>query len=166
MRHGMVLFSVFQSVDDPLRRSWVQFRERLHGAGGDAHADGGADGGVVDGIWRLLAANHRELARSARSYASSADARAHVIAMQHRHVPLDPVVVSDPPGRHGWYCRDAVSPVMTGARWYATRAAAAEAAEFAVAVLALAEVSPVVLRMTPSRRRTPVPSVDGVGAGW
>jgi len=165
-----VLFSPFRSSTDPLRVAWTNFREMVHNAldqankasdsartpGGFANIGGtGRPAGNVanatpalpptnqtSGFWRLLAPNHREIARSSYIYSSFVGARAHVLKLGENTAAMVIVTVHGPTaGTHGWYITVDGKPVMTCTRWYETTHASLDAAEGARAAFPLAFVS-------------------------
>ena len=138
-----VLFSPFRSSADPLRVAWTNFRELVHNsldednkASGSTRTPGGFAniGGTgrpagnvanaapslppanqVSGLWRLLAPNHREIARSSYIYSTFLGARTHVLNLQESTAATVIVTVHGPTaGTHGWYITVRGKPVMTG----------------------------------------------------
>jgi hypothetical protein len=165
-----VLFSPFRSSNDPLRVAWTSFRELVHNAldqankaSGSARTPGGfanfggtgrPAGNVANvtpalpptnqasGFWRLLAPNHREIARSSYIYGTFVGARSHVLALRENTSAMVIVTVHGPTaGTHGWYITVDGKPVMTCTRWYETTHASLDAAEGARAAFPLAFVS-------------------------
>jgi hypothetical protein len=165
-----VLFSPFRSSTDPLRVAWTNFRELVHNAldqankaseskrtpGGFANIGGtGRPAGNVanvtpalpptnqpSGFWRLLAPNHREIARSSYIYGTFLGARAHVLNLRENTAAMVIVTVHGPTaGTHGWYITVEGKPVMTCTRWYETTHASLDAAEGARAAFPVAFVS-------------------------
>jgi hypothetical protein len=145
-----VLFASFRVPNDPLRRAWAQFRAQVHRP--PVLPQPPAE--VQVGIWRLLASNNRELARSAAAYTTFAAARAHVLEIQFAAADLHPVIVTDPEHGYGWCVESGGVVVMTCARWQATAALASSAAKTAGLAIASADIAGLPLRMTPSGRRT------------
>jgi hypothetical protein len=145
-----ILFASFRLPNDPLRRAWAQFRAQIERP---SPASPPAD--VQVGIWRLLASNNRELGRSAAAYATFAEARAHVLAIQASGPELHAAIVAAPEHGYGWCLETRDVVVMTCVRWHATAALAFAAARTAQVALLAAEVSPMPHRMTRSGRRTP-----------
>lgn len=156
-----MLFASFRAPNDPLRGAWAQFRAQVHRP--PVLAQPPAE--VQVGIWRLLAPNNRELARSAAAYTTFAAARAHVLEIQCSTAELHPVIVMDAEHGYGWCAESDGVVVMTCARWQPTAAMAISAATTAGLALASAEVAGRPLRMTRSGRRTPR-SLGVVDGSW
>lgn len=91
------------------------------------------------GIWRLLARNNRELARSVRLFISADAATAHVRALQAASDHLDlRVIQGESHGDCLWVAMLDGHPVLMSARTYEGAAAARAASLGAIAALALA----------------------------
>lgn len=149
----VIVFSAFRSLFDPRLQGWAKFREHLqdsarvaevvsqgisegiseaHRARQDrsgASLSGPTGVPAQSGIWRLLAANNREIGRSSSLYSSFARARAHVLQLQARVGDLTVTSVNGPTaGTHGWYIALDGVAVMTSGRWYGAAASSLEAA--------------------------------------
>jgi len=106
----------------------------------------GPDGSTLarahSGIWRVLAPNSRELARSSSVYGTFAGARAHVLELKNR---VDEMVVSlvkgPTAGTHGWIVRVGDVIVMTSGRWYGGASSSREAAVGAILAFRSARVA-------------------------
>jgi len=162
-----VLFASFRSEDDPLRRSWTDFRDQLGALAApigrlrqektlikrrSGNATIPAEG---SGIWRLLAPNNRELARSSYIYSSFTLARDHVVRLHGDASELAVSVVRGPvPGSYGWFLSLNTTPVMMGPRWYERSNTCRSAAQGALLAFQSARIAEAPLRTTPSGRRT------------
>lgn len=134
-----VVFSFFASVEDAALRAWMRFRREIEQAPVlDRHRSAGLRSAPVivvvpapapsatvaarfvkPGVWRLLASNNRELARSAQAYASLAEARAHALEICERVDELVVVEVIGPlAGTRGWYLTLDSVIVVTCSRRY------------------------------------------------
>jgi hypothetical protein len=93
-------------------------------------------------VWRLLAPNNRELARSAHLYRSIADAERHAVQLQNSADDLDVTLVLGPrPGMRGWVAAHRGVVVLTCGRWYGGAAANSESAAAAVQLVATAAIA-------------------------
>jgi hypothetical protein len=152
-------FSSFSSYSDPMPRAWQRFRDLLTsgGAGNVDDLDPVRSGDSSVCVWRLLASNNRELARSARLYATLDDALAHVAMLRLDSTELTTVSMHGPnAGTHGWF---AATPsgltVMTCGRWYGALGASVEAGHQAIDALRAASVHSDAHRLlSPDRRRS------------
>lgn len=179
-----IVFSMFRSSTDPMFLAWARF---LHAVEAGARrsatvaavtvtvAPGGPSGPLEAvrrsqpvaravsptapcGVWRVLAPNNRELARSARAYTSFASARAHVTALRASVGELGVVSVNgDRVGMSGWYGTRNGLPVITCGRWYGAAASGATAALQALEALAEAVVEDAPRRLEPPRRASMAP---------
>jgi hypothetical protein len=165
-----VVFSAFRSNTDPAFLGWVSFREHVHAASGSGSADPmpipydtasaprpaqdpAAAANAPFGVWRLLATNHREVARSSYLYRSGAGARAHARQLQNLVDDMVVTTLSGPlAGTHGWSIAIGGSPVMTCARWYGATATSLEAASGAIEALRTARINDDLPPAVPARR--------------
>lgn len=93
-------------------------------------------------VWRLLAPNNRELARSAHLYRTIADAERHAVQLQNTADELDVSLVLGPrPGMRGWVAAHRGIVVLTCGRWYGGAAANSESAAAAVLLIATAAIA-------------------------
>ncbi|WP_374946937.1 hypothetical protein [Agreia sp.] len=152
-----IVFSSFTSAADPMPRAWSRFRDQLTSTD-QRPVDGLADpqsGSVC--VWRLLASNNRELARSAVLYRSFDDARAAVFAARLPRQDFEIRSVHGPnAGTHGWFAQEPDgSPLMTCGRWYGAHAASVDAAQHSIEAFCLATVlAEGPRRLSPDRRRS------------
>jgi hypothetical protein len=109
------------------------------------------------GVWRLLASNNREIARSSRIYVSSTEARSDIDRICLR---WDELAVTEVVGRNrgmrGWYARLAEEPVITCSRWYETSSSSFAASQDATEAMQIAVLSDAVRKLEApdqSRRR-------------
>jgi len=94
------------------------------------------------GVWRLLASNNRELARSWRAYPSFEAARAEVERLQQRADALQIAVVRGESASHyGWFALLDGEPVISSGRWFGASSTSQHSAETALAELALATIT-------------------------
>lgn len=148
MGDPVVLFATVGHPWSQLERSWAQFQSKL-----DPRAT--ADAIPADGvIWRLLASNHRELARSGRVYENFDEARSHLFALREAPEQLQVHVVVIEPTSYGWTADGPNPKSMTCARWYANAADALSGGRAAIAALLRADVAGIAHRTTTSGRRT------------
>jgi hypothetical protein len=149
--HPVVVFSTFRSEAEPTMRSWARFRNQIKSAHphdengysestlGKVHASQSRQTGT---FWRLMAPNHRELARSYFLYSSLATARNHVIKLIEQVDQISVLTLRGEEVRtHGWYATIDGEPVMTCGRWYEGSAASISAAAGSLRSLAAAVVS-------------------------
>ncbi|MCC2032596.1 hypothetical protein [Microbacterium allomyrinae] len=157
-----VTFTEFRSPDDPMLLAWARFRGVLAaGLTAALPVPRAAPAGKRDsGLWRLLATNNRELARSFLLYTRFEAAHAHVEELQANHGTLRIVHLSGASsGSRGWLITAADVPVMTCSRWYGSLSTAAAAAEGALEAFRGAVPADAPDRSDASgrfRRRTPV----------
>jgi hypothetical protein len=146
-----VLFIAFPSLDAPGLVAWTQFRECVERgiASGEPMLD------VPDrtltraptaqapvGIWRMLASNHREVARSARAFPSFESARLAVVELQVADAPLEIRTFHGPTSStHGWAALSGGRAVLTCSRWYETASVSHEAAAWSIAAFRSATVA-------------------------
>jgi hypothetical protein len=163
----------FPSKNDQRFRGWASFRDSI-GSGrpvGDAAppvtARRPADFGIVElssvGIWRLLASNNRELARSWVAYPSFDAARADVTRLQGS---VDELVVSivrgETASQYGWLATLDGEPVISSGRWFGASSTSLHSALTTLADFALAAVSPAPVRATDRRAR----ALSDAGSSW
>ena len=159
-----LVFLAFPSKNDQRFRGWATFRESI-GSGkpvGDtgpiAAARRPADYGIVElasvGIWRLLASNNRELARSWVAYTSFEAARDDVTRLQQR---VDDLVVSvvrgESASQYGWLATLDGEPVISSGRWFGASSTSLHSALTTLADFALASVSPTPVRAADRKTR-------------
>jgi len=144
-----VLFIAFPSFDAPGLIAWTQFRDSI-ARGLDALDPSLTDRTLARassperpvGIWRMLASNHREIARSARVYPSFDTARGAVTELQLTVEPLEIRTFHGPTSStHGWAALASGRAVITCARWYETASASQEAAASSIAAFQHASVA-------------------------
>ena len=154
-----IAFSSFHSASDPQFAVWQRVNARILGSA-SATARPQNSAVLVEpmlrtaprGIWQLLAANNRELGRSAQAYPSFRDALSHVEEI--REVAAQLAIRID---RHAhletwyWVADSSGHPVITSARYFSSAAEAAKTATGAVFALAQAtfDATP---RSRPGRR--------------
>ncbi|WP_394554312.1 hypothetical protein ACDF64_06845 [Agromyces sp. MMS24-JH15] len=138
-------FSAFRTDRDPMLAAWQRFRGRL-----SQQATPGTDAAslanIVEadewGVWRLLASNNREVARSAWAYHSFGAARSHVLRLREHADRLEVSLVDGPlVDSRGWTIGLDGTIAMTCARWYPSTASCTAAAENARNLLAVALVT-------------------------
>jgi hypothetical protein len=138
-----LVFSVFESVQDPRYDGWVRFRDAI--STGIPFTDRSTPPAPIvscpiglarPAIWRLLASNHREIGRSWSAYSTFDAARGHVLELQQRVAELDVVVIRDArAGRYGWIASLRGKPVITAGRWFGASSASSDSAAVALAAL-------------------------------
>lgn len=145
MSGSSVLFMAFPARDAPGLVAWTRFRELI--TSGMSASDPSLKDRVtaVDtsplGIWRMLASNNREVARSAAAYPSFESARRAVLALQDADDPFEIVTFHGPSsGTHGWVALSNGQAVLTCARWYETASISLEVSTSAVAAFRSAYV--------------------------
>lgn len=159
----------FADDRDPMLHAWLRFRDAVAAAEpveAERHlAVAAAPVGrlpqprLVDDaphitVWRLLAPNNRELARSARCYATPDDALAHLAALREHAGGLRVATVAGSQAeRHGWYLSLGLVPVLTCSRWYGVQSASLESADAARRAMAEAPIEERVQVLNGSRRR-------------
>lgn len=168
-----LVFLAFTSKNDQRFRGWASFRDSI-GSGkpvGDAApvaaARRPADHGVVElssvGIWRLLASNNRELARSWIAYPTFEAARDDVMRLQRS---VDDLVVSvvrgETASQYGWLATLDGEPVISSGRWFGASSTSLHSALTTLADFALAAVSPAPVRATDRKAR----ALSDAGPSW
>ncbi|MGO4102895.1 hypothetical protein AB4Y63_02995 [Leifsonia sp. YAF41] len=109
-------------------------------------------GAAPRGVWQLLAANNRELGRSARAYPSFREALSHVAEIREAAAQLALRVDRHQHlGTWFWIAEYGDEPVITSARFFGSAAEAAKTATGAVLAIALAAVDELP-RSRPARR--------------
>lgn len=137
-----MVFAAFASETDPRFVGWNTMRRQLQGQPSAAAASEPLRLPPHSGIWRLLAPNNRELARSARLYAGEAAAAEHFLELQGRVDRFEVIPAHGPVvTANGWLAVLDGRVVMTSARWYEGQASSRAAAAGALAALAEARLS-------------------------
>ena len=165
-----IVFTSFAARTDPMLAAWSRFQAELDGADARAQRSGNtpasfataaaemsqpdarahADARTKDAralaepavVWRLLAPNNRELARSAHLYRTIVDAERHAVQLQNTADELDVSLVLGPrPGMRGWVAAHRGIVVLTCGRWYGGAAANSESAAAAVLLIATAAIA-------------------------
>jgi hypothetical protein len=127
-----------------------------------------ADGRTL-GIWRLLATNNREIARSAREYTSRVEALADVTWIRDHADDLVAIpVVGVQRANRGWVAMLHGETVMTGSRWYESTSTSTGASADALQALRTAVVSDSVRVIVPagSRGRATASLHATMASGW
>lgn len=175
-----ILFSSFHSGADPQRQSWARFREQVNTRSSAslvvvsspeqpasaARRPLASSGDGESGIWRLLAPNNRELARSSFLYGSFAAAHQHVIRLRGADALTSSTVAGPLAQSFGWFVAWRGVPVMTCTKWFGSVSSSNEAAQAALASFMRAVVSDAPLRSTTSGRRTTRAGRQGQRAAW
>jgi hypothetical protein len=168
-----LVFLAFASKNDQRFRGWATFRESIGSAKpvGDAlppaSARRPADHGIVElasvGIWRLLASNNRELARSWVAYSSFDAARDDVTRLQRSVEQLVVSVVrGESASQYGWLATLDGEPVISSGRWFGASSTSLHSALTTLADFALASVSPAPVRATDRKAR----ALSDAGSSW
>ena len=167
------MFSAFPSTTDGRFVGWAAFRDAL--AAGRRVTEQPDEPRVVVpqpptqhveftrvGIWRLLASNNRELARSWAAYPSFDAAHAHVERLQRDVGRLRITgVKGDSPSQYGWLATSNGQPVITSGRWFGASSTALHSAVTSLAAFESAVVPDEVTRgRTEGRRRPGSPEPD------
>jgi hypothetical protein len=106
------------------------------------------------GIWRLLATNNREIARSAHEYTSRVEALAEVTRIcDHADDLIAIPVVGVQRANRGWVATLYGETVMTGSRWYESTSTSTGASADALQALRTAVVSDSVRVIVPAGSR-------------
>ena len=143
------VFLSLGSTKDRRFAGWAAFRNAIGAARivGEtpvpAHSPVDAQAGQsAVGVWRLLASNNRELARSWRAYPSFESASAEVARLQERVDALQIAVVRGESASHyGWFAMLDGEPVISSGRWFGASSTSQHSAETAIAELALATIT-------------------------
>ncbi|PRY67487.1 hypothetical protein B0I08_10694 [Glaciihabitans tibetensis] len=122
----------------------------------------------LGGVWRLLATNNREIARSVRVYPTFAEARADVDRVcANRERLVVAAVVGPDRGTRGWYATLDGEPVITCSRWYETSSSSVAASADAVEALQLAVIVEAVRTIeSADRRRSRSRATESSVGGW
>ena len=139
-------FVTFGSASDRRLAGWTAFRDSIL----TATAIGDVPPVLVSastnvpppvGIWRLLASNNRELARSWVAYPSCDAARADVTRLQSAVSSLAVTVVRGRSASHyGWFATLDGVPVISSGRWFGALSTSAHSAATTLADFAHATV--------------------------
>jgi hypothetical protein len=167
-----IVFSLFPRAADPMLATWRSFCAEVVAAGQRAVLTAGATGPVPDlagarvpndrpladgrtlGIWRLLATNNREIARSAHEYTSRVEALAEVTWIRDHADDLVAIpVVGVQRANRGWVATLYGETVMTGSRWYESTSTSTGASTDALQALRSAVVSDSVRVIVPAGSR-------------
>ena len=161
-----VLFLSFPSTSDRRFAGWAAFRQSI-GAGRPLDeerfppaARRPSDPGVVQlasvGIWRLIASNNRELARSWVAYADFEAARAHVAHLQSNVEALEVTIVrGDSASQYGWLASLHGVPVIMSGRWFGAASSTLQSALTSLAELGRASVADAPTPVVRARARRP-----------
>jgi hypothetical protein len=134
-----ILQPVALACDSPALAAWAGARN--HAAGALGLAPLRMPSGVVL-MWRLLAANNRELARSAQLYDSVGLARQAATELQRHWAELEPTTFHGPvTASHGWAASVDGLLVLTCARWYETGPISMDACRASIASLRTAQIT-------------------------
>ncbi|MCU1405541.1 MAG: hypothetical protein JWQ43_1844 [Glaciihabitans sp.] len=107
------------------------------------------------GVWRLLAANNREIARGSHVYSGFDVARSHVLKLRDRAGDFSIVQVLGPQrGMRGWFVSLNGTAVLTCSRWYEAASSSADAACDAVETFRTAVVADTVRPTVNTTRRS------------
>jgi hypothetical protein len=168
-----LVFLAFSSTGDQKYRGWASFRDSVANGRpiGEAMpvvaARRAGDRGFVDlstvGIWRLLASNNRELARSWVAYPSYAAARDDVARLQAAVESLVVTVVrGESASQYGWLATLDDEPVISSGRWFGASSTSMHSALTTLADFALATISEAPARPVDRRAR----ALTNAGAAW
>jgi len=161
---SQVVFSSFHSLADPKLHGWATLRGQIKSSADFAERAAPQTNPpatrirpnlatVQAGVWRLLAPNKRELARSASVYSSFRVAHEHVLRLQELTAELVATSVVGPArGTHGFYLTLGGQIVMTNGRWYGAASASTEAAAAAIIALGAAAIATDVRSPMPVRK--------------
>ncbi|MCU1480278.1 MAG: hypothetical protein JWQ19_1064 [Subtercola sp.] len=98
--------------------------------------------GARSGIWRLVASNHREVARSLYLYESLAQAKEHVRDLQNGERAVSVRLVKGPTaGQHGWVASVGDVAIMSCGRWYSASSLCRESAQYSLEALKSARLA-------------------------
>jgi len=146
MSGSSVLFMAFPARDAPGLVAWTRFRELI--SSGMSASDPTLDdrASTVNtsplGIWRMLASNNREVARSAIAYPTFDRARRAVLELQQVEEPFEIRTFHGPSsGTHGWAALSGGHVVLTCARWYETSSISLEVSASSIAAFRTATVT-------------------------
>lgn len=153
-----VLYFSFDSVDQPGLVAWSRFREQVLAAleGPAIPADLPQAGRV--GVWRLLASNNREVARSAGVFDSFDSAKRAVALLQERWEELEVETFHGPvSATHGWAATLGGIPVVTCSRWYETGPISLDVSAASIESLRCARIAEAPMHLSGSARLSPRP---------
>lgn len=147
-----VTFVAFGSSTDRRFAGWAAFRASIGlGRPLDESAfppaarrptDAGVALSASVGIWRLIASNNRELARSWTAYPSVDDAREHVTRLQqHADSLVVSIVRGDSASRYGWLASLDGEPVISSGRWFGASSTSLHSAATSIADLVRASIA-------------------------
>ncbi|UFS59208.1 hypothetical protein [Subtercola endophyticus] len=155
-----ILFTEFATRTDPVLRGWADFRAQVlagaRTAQGRTDARGAAEPtseprtrrtdaaapGIRSGIWRLVAPNHREVARSLYLYESLSQAKDHVRDLQDGDRVVTVRLVKGPfAGQHGWVASVDDVAIMSCGRWYSASSLGRESAQYSLEALKSARLA-------------------------
>ena len=147
-----VLFLAFASTSDRRFAGWAALRDSI-GMGRPfdedtfpAAARRPADPAAVKvasvGIWRLIASNNRELARSWVAYSDFEAARTHVAHLQANVEALElSLVRGESASQYGWLASLNGVPVIMSGRWFGAASSSLQSASTTIAELGRASVA-------------------------
>lgn len=173
-----ILFVAFPQGEEAPLHGWSRFRELVQTGGGDFAQSRGSETATVEpgadpqqfgtaraGIWRMIASNNRELARSSFLYDSFVKAQSHILHLKENTAGMVVTVVTGPTaGTHGWYVSIDGTPVMTCGRWFRTAPSCHAAAEGTIEAFRLAVVADDPRRAVLAGRRWSRPGTAAQGA--
>lgn len=163
------MFSAFPSVNDGRFVGWAAFRDALAvglPVPGTPDERVGPPARHIEfsrmGIWRLLASNNRELARSWSAYPSFGAAHDHVERLQRDVGSLKICAVrGESPSQYGWLATSNGVAVITSGRWFGASSTALHSAVTSLAAFETAVVPATAARdRTQGRRRSGQPDAD------
>jgi hypothetical protein len=122
----------------------------------------------LGGVWRLLATNNREIARSVRVYPSFPEARTEVDRIcAGREELVVAAVVGPDRGTRGWYATLGGEAVITCSRWYETSSSSIAASMDAIEALQSAVIVDAVRTIeSADRRRSRARVTEQSVVGW
>jgi hypothetical protein len=141
------IFLAFPSTADQRFVGWKAFRESIAAGWLDAAATDEAIGAdPADqprvGIWRLVASNHRELARSWSAYPSFRAAREHVVRLQSVVDEIEVAPIKGvSPSQNGWIASLHGEPVLSSGRWFGASSTSLHSAVTTLAALGTAAIA-------------------------
>jgi hypothetical protein len=146
MSGSSVLFMAFPTRDAPGLVAWTRFRELISRGMSASDPTLNDRATMVNtspvGIWRMLASNNREVARSAIAYPSFESARRGVLDLQQVPEPFDIRTFHGPSsGMHGWAALADDRVVLTCARWYETASISLEVSASSISAFRTATVT-------------------------
>jgi hypothetical protein len=128
----------------------------------------GGPSAPLGGVWRLLATNNREIARSVRVYPSFPEARTEVDRIcAGREELVVAAVVGPDRGTRGWYATLGGEAVITCSRWYETSSSSIAASMDAIEALQSAVIVDAVRTIeSADRRRSRARVTEQSVVGW